>query len=55
MPEWLPILKTARPVDVPAKVVPKFKPSASLKEIFEDYDLGEDGADEEVADGEPAE
>lgn len=30
--------KTGEAVDVPAKVVPKFRPSASLKEYFEDYD-----------------
>lgn len=30
--------KTGEAVDVPAKVVPRFRPSASLKEYFEDFD-----------------
>jgi nucleoid DNA-binding protein len=34
--------KTGEAVDVPAKIVPKFRPSAGLKEVFEDFDLGED-------------
>jgi nucleoid DNA-binding protein len=31
--------KTGEEVDVPAKVVPKFRPSAALKEVFADVTL----------------
>lgn len=40
--------KTGEAVDVPAKVVPKFRPSAALKEQFEDYD-GDADIDEQEA------
>lgn len=33
--------KTGEAVEVPAKIVPKFRPSASLKEIFEDMEVAE--------------
>ena len=42
--------KTGEAVEVPAKVVPKFSPSATLKEYFEGYDLGEDNDVEELED-----
>jgi nucleoid DNA-binding protein len=40
--------KTGEAVDVPAKVIPKFKPSATLKDQFEGYDLEDDGAADEL-------
>jgi nucleoid DNA-binding protein len=40
--------KTGEAVDVPAKVVPKFRPSATLKEYFEDY-AAEDDNQEEIS------
>jgi len=39
--------KTGEPVDVPAKVVPKFKPSATLKEYFNDTSEVDDADDAE--------
>lgn len=49
--------KTGEAVEVPAKVVPKFRPSASLKEYFEDADLDTEEAEiEDVIDAvEPVE
>lgn len=41
--------KTGEAVDVPAKVVPKFRPSTALKENFEDYTLGDSGDENEGA------
>ena len=38
--------KTGEAVDVPAKVVPKFRPSVALKDAFEDYELAGDEVDE---------
>jgi len=40
--------KTGESIDIPAKVVPKFKPSAALKEQFENYEFDE--AEDEVED-----
>ena len=40
--------KTGEAVDVPAKVVPKFRPSASLKELFEDLEVAEEEELEEA-------
>jgi DNA-binding protein HU-beta len=40
--------KTGEAVDVPAKVIPKFKPSATLKEMFEGFDLEDDGVEDEI-------
>jgi DNA-binding protein HU-beta len=37
--------KTGEAVEVPAKVVPKFRPSATLKEYFEDADLDTEEAE----------
>jgi DNA-binding protein HU-beta len=34
--------KTGEAVDVPAKIVPKFRPSAGLKEVFEDFEFEEE-------------
>jgi nucleoid DNA-binding protein len=34
--------KTGEAVEVPAKIVPKFRPSAGLKEVFEDFDFEEE-------------
>lgn len=46
--------KTGEAIDVPAKVVPKFKASAALKDLFEDAEL--ESEDEEIeASDEPAE
>ena len=42
--------KTGEPVEVPAKVFPKFRPSNTLKDIFEDFDLNEDEEVEEAED-----
>lgn len=47
--------KTGETVEVPAKVVPKFRPSASLKEYFEDVDLDTEEAELEDVVGEATE
>jgi DNA-binding protein HU-beta len=40
--------KTGESVDVPAKVVPKFRASVSLKEVFEDFSIGEEAEEAET-------
>jgi DNA-binding protein HU-beta len=44
--------KTGEPIDVPAKTVPKFRPSAALKATVVDVDMKDLGADDVEGAGE---